>query len=909
MEISLLKTKLYIPPARPNLVSRPRLLKRLDAGLRLGHKLTLVSAPAGFGKTTLLSAWANHRMSKSSAERKVAWLALDEADNDLTRFLTYLVAMLQQIKADVGEGLLGAFQAPQPPPITSMLTLLINEIAALPAPNGPYVLVLDDYHLITTRAIHDALAFWLDHLPPTIHLAIASRADPPLNLARLRGRGHLTELRQSDLRFTPEEAAIFLAGVSGLDLAAEEIAALEKRTEGWITGLQLAALSMRGREDIASFVAAFTGSHRYVLDYLTEEVLRRQSEAIQAFLLQTSILARLSGPLCDAVLQIDDQESDVAQIRAFADSQAVLEQLEAANLFLVPLDDRRAWYRYHRLFADLLRARLEDVYADRVPVLHRRASTWYERAHLLDEAMKHAIAADDLARVTHLVETHGRPLLLRGELTTLLRWIAALPQESIEASVRICVTHAWALLLTGQSEGIERPLQRAEQLLADKHDSPLLFDIAVIRAYKALQQGDVPRTIELANLALEKFPSTRQGERSVAFFVLGGAHILTGDYVAAGEAMTQAAAVGQEGDNLHIVVPALNALADIQAKQGRLHRAQATAEAAIDLATGADGQPYPIAAGAVSALAELAYEWNDLDEALAYARQSVELGRLWGNSDSVGFSYLTLAEVLLSHSRLDEVRDALQEAKQLSRRVTLSPPFFSRLRAMWAKLWLADGNLAAAANWAKGSAFDYADPFRAEEALGLARVHLALGEPDSAQQILSPLLEMTQAQGLIAWVIEVLALQALAHDMQGDEHRALAALAEALTLAEPEGYVRRFVDLGSGSGLGPMMASLLRKAAAQGITPEYAHHLLAAFDLTEDAPTSPSAQPLIEPLSPREIEVLALVAEGLSNREVGRRLHIAESTVKSHLNNVYGKLGVENRTQATVKARALHLLS
>jgi LuxR family maltose regulon positive regulatory protein len=875
-----LTTKIYTPPPRPNLVERPRLIARLNEGLHLGHKLTLISAPAGFGKTTLLSEWV------TESERPVAWLSLDEGDNDPAQFLTYLVTALQRAEADLGQGLLDALRAPQRPPIKTLLTSLINQIDAL---DDELILVLDDYHLITNQSIHEALGFLLDHLPRNLHLVVATRADPPLPLARLRGRGQLTELRQADLRFTPKEAAAFLERVSGLHLETEQIAALEERTEGWITGLQLAALSMRGRENVSGFVSAFAGSHRYVLDYLTEEVLQRRPEDVRDFLLQTSILDRLSGPLCDAILQA-------------INSQSVLEHLEAANLFLVPLDDRRVWYRYHRLFSDLLRARLEEMYPERVPELYRRASAWYEREDMLDEAMKHAAAGSDLEHAAHIVETHGRSLLLRGELTTLLRWIGALPQEMIQASARICVTHAWALLLTGQPEGIEPRLQRAERVLEAAPDDPLLGDVAVIRAYKTAQQGDAARTIRLAHQALERLTSTRQGERGVAFFVLGGAHILDDDWTAAADALNKAATVGRRGGNLHIAVPALNSLAGIQATQGHLRQAQATAEEAIGLVTGADGQPLPIAAGAVSALAELAYEWNDLDDALAHARQSVELGRLWGNSDTLGFSYLTLAEVLAAHGCLDKARDALREAERLSQEVTLSPSFFAQLRATRARLWLVEGDLTAAARWVERMSFDHADPFRAEESLALARARLALGEPDSALQIMSPLLKMARSRGLTSWVIGGLALRALAHYTEGDEPRALAALAEALTLAEPEGYVRRFVDLGLA------IAPLLRKAASQGITPDYVGDLLSAFNRVDEEMV-PQAQPLIEPLSPREIEVLSLVAEGLSNREVGRRLHIAESTVKSHLNHVYGKLGVDNRIQAAAKARSLNLLS
>ncbi len=884
METPLLRTKLYVPPPRPDLVARLRLVARLDEGLRLGHRLTLVSAPAGFGKTTLLSTWA------AGCERPVAWLSLDESDNDPSRFLTYVVAALQQIEPNLGQAIPDALQSPQRPPIEALLTLLINQLSTL----SDLLLVLDDYHLITARSIHDALAFLLDHLPDNAHLVIASRADPPLPLARLRGRGRLTELRQADLRFTADEAATFLERVSGLDLSPEEIAALEERTEGWITGLQLAAISMRDRKDVSHFVSAFAGSHRYVLDYLAEEVLQKEPPEIQTFLLQTAILDRLTAPLCDAVRFGESAPLDRGR------SQAILAYLEQVNLFVVPLDDRRIWYRYHRLFADLLRARLEDRTPDLVPVLHRRASAWYEGEGLLDSGMDHALAAGDMARAGRLVETHGRSLLMRGELTTLLRWLAALPEEMIEASARLCVTYGWTLLLTGQSEGIGPRLQRAEEMLAEIPQDPLLGDIAVIRAYRAAQRGDVARTIELANLALERLPSDRQGERGVAYFVLGGARVLTGDWTGAAEALAQAAAVGAGGKNPHIAVSALNSLASIQAEQGHLHQAQATAEEAVKMVTGADGQPRPIAAGAISALAELAYERNELDAALDYARQSVELGRLWGNSDTLGFAGLTLVDILAALGRVEEAREALCDAEQLSRQAALLPTFFPKLRATRARLWLAEGDLAAVATWAQSATWDPSDPLHAEESMVLARVRLALGDTDSALEVLTPLLEMARSQGMVAWLVEGLALRAVAQSVHSDSSLALVTLAEALALAGPEGFVRRFVDLG------PAMASLLRQAVSQGVEPNTARDLLAAMDADGEGPSLP--QPLIEPLSSREIEVLALVAQGLSNREVGQQLHIAESTVKSHLNTIYGKLGVENRTQAAAKARALNLL-
>jgi len=894
MTTPLLRTKLYIPPVRPELVSRPRLIERLNAGLH--RKLTLVSAPAGFGKTTLLSEWI-YGTSEATSPLPVAWLSLDEGDNDLVRFLMYLVAALQTVNSGIGKDMLSVLQSPQLPPLESLLTLLINDLAGNHK-SCPYVLVLDDYHLIIAQPVHEALTFLLDHLPPTLHLVIATRADPPLPLPRLRARGQLTELRQADLRFTTGEAAAFLNQVMGLNLSDTDVAALEARTEGWIAGLQVAAVSMQGREDASAFIRAFTGSDRYILDYLVEEVLQRQPEDVQTFLLQTSILNRLSGPLCDAVTGSlppagKEQEERTAQV--------MLEYLERANLFIVPLDDCREWYRYHRLFADLLRTRQEQRFAAQdLATLHRRAATWYEEAGLLDDAVQHAIAAGDLTHVARIIEKHGRPMLLRGELRSLLRWIAPLPEEMMQTNARLCITHAWALLLTGQGSAVEPCLQQAERLPVVTSDENLRGEGAVIRAYLAAQRGDVARTIEQADLALAMLDAAHEGERAVAYFVLGGVHMLRGDVTAAGEAMAQASTIGQRGGNVHVAVPALNALAGIQAQQGRLHLAWATAQEAVRLASGPSGKPLPIAGGALSALAELTYEWNDVQNALAYARQSIELSRRWGNADSLGSGYLTLARVLQASGDLEGAREALQAAERASRDFALGAPFPMQLRSAQARLWLAQGDRVNLAHWAEEVPCEVPGPFHAGGMLTLAQARLALGQPDVALKVLAPLLEMARAHELTAVLIEGLALQALIHQAQGDVGRALVVLAESLALAEPEGYVRRFVDLG------PVMAELLRRAAVQGITPGYVSKLLLAYG--EEILPSPRPQPLIEPLSERELEVLCLVVAGLTNQEIAQELVIAVSTVKSHINHIFGKLGVKSRTQAVARARALSLL-
>jgi LuxR family maltose regulon positive regulatory protein len=922
----ILKTKLYIPPLRPKLVSRPRLIRRLDEGLHLGHKLTLVSAQAGFGKTTLLSEWAHHLHSPEPntqypiSNTAIAWLSLDENDDDPIRFWSYAIAALQTVHAGVGQEALVAFGAPQPPPLEALLAALINELTARP---DPFCLVLDDYHAVKSSAIHRALAFLIEHQPPHMHLALATRSDPPLPIARLRGRGQMTELRVHDLRFTADEAAAFLNEVAGLGLSAGDVAALEARTEGWITGLQLAALalqaalSMQGREDVQGFIRAFTGSNRYVLDYLTEEVLKRQPEGVQSFLLDTSILERLSGPLCDAVCfgRAETPGTGGTPAQAGIPGTEMLAALEQANLFLVPLDGERRWYRYHRLFADLLRARAADLQPERLPGLHSRASTWYEENGLLDEAVHHALAAGDLARVGGLIEAHGMPMLMRGELTTLLRWIAALPEERIQASARICVLHAWALLLTGQVGAIESRLRTVERLQQAAPAGDLQGEIATIRAYVAAQQGDVERTIALARLALERLDPSSHGVRAIVSFVLGGACLLRGDVAAAAEALREAGTVGLQGGNVHIVAPALNALAGVQMLQGHLRQARTTAQEAINLATGPDGRLLPIAAGPTSALAELAYEWNDLEGALAYARQSVELSQRWGSSDTLCHGYLTLAQVLQARGDLEAVEDALCEAERVGSGIATTPLFPLRLRVAWAHLWLARGNLEAAGRWLEDAAWDPADLLHAPAVLAAARVRLALGQPGAALQGLASLLEQARAQDLDAVAIEALALQALAHRALGDSEHALEVLAEALSLAEAEEFVRRFVDEGE-----PMRSLLLdfrsrigRRASRVGVGDAhrllaYANRLLAAYPGAQPATAATLAQGLVEPLSERELEVLNLIAVGFSNREIAEELVIAVSTVKSHTNHIFGKLAVQSRTQAVARAQELGLL-
>ena len=884
----LLTTKLYIPPVRSELVSRPRLIQRLNAGLY--RKLTVISAPAGFGKTTLLSEWA------TGCGQPVAWVSLDKGDNDPARFWAYFVAALQIIRADIGEAALAMLQAPgvagatTPPPIEALLTTLINEITEI---SDPFALVLDDYHLlIDAQPIHDALVFLLDHLPPHMHLVIATRADPPLPIARLRGRGQLTELRLTELRFTTDEAAAFLNQVMGLGLSAEDIIALETRTEGWIAGLQMAAASMQGRKDIASFIQALTGSDRYILDYLIEEVFQRQPDRVQTFLLQTAILDRLTATLCNAITNRDD-------------GQSTLEMLERANLFIVPLDNQRRWYRYHRLFADLLRSRLRRAHADLVPTLHRRASEWYEQSGLTAEAIEHSLAAEDFERAADLIEQVAEATLMHSEITTFLGWVDALPDELVRVRPSLCVFHAWSLLLSGRSlDAVESRLQDAARL-GD------VGKVAPLRALVAVYQGQMTRAAELSRRALERLSEDDLFLRSIAAWILGLSQLTDGDLTVGSQALEEVVKMSQQVGNVMITVTAISHLAKLRMRQGRLHEAKATYERALELATDRQGRPLPIAGEALMGLGNLLCEWNELKTATRYLIEGIELTKRWGEAPAMD-GYIALARVRQAQGDVDGARDAIQKAQQLAIKTDATELDDLVVALEQARLWVAQGNIKAAMRWVeergvRDDATELEDfissHLRKYEHLVLSRVLIKQSHPGEALALLEPLLTRMEQQGRIDLMIEIQALKALALQAQDDLAQAMTTLERALSLAEPGGFVRVFVDEGE------PMAQLLYQAAARGIAPQYAGKLLAAFPAAE--PPAKPRQPhmeMIEPLSEREIEVLQLIAEGLSNREIAQKLFLSVNTVKVHTYNIYSKLSVHSRTQAVAQARVLGVL-
>ena len=878
MSSPLLTTKLYIPPPRPDLAPRPRLIERLNAGLH--HKLIFISAPAGFGKTMLLSEWTHQRGGRVTPPLQVAWVSLDKSDNDPARFWAYFVAALQTVQANVGEATLAALRSPQPPPIEILLTGLINEIAAIPA---PFVLALDDYHLIEAQPIHEALTFLLDHLPPQMHLVIATRADPPLPIARLRARGQLTELRADDLRFTVEEATGLLNEVMGLNLSAADMNALEARTEGWIVGLQMAALSMRGRKDVSAFIKAFSGSHRFVLDYLVEEVLDQQPGDVQEFLLRTSILERMTAPLCDVITDRDD-------------SQSILESLEAANLFLVPLDDERHWYRYHHLFSDLLCSRLEHTQPNQVPTLHRQASEWYEQNGLIAEAVGHALAASDFERATRLIERAAWSMLARCEMATLLGWLDALPDDLVRSRSQLGILRAWALAITGQWDDVEA-------CLSSMALSSVEGEAAAVRAYIAGVRGDVPRTIQLAQQAQEQLPRDNLFLRSQAVLSLGIAYFSNGEPVAASRALSEAITLSQAAGQTYVTLAAMMALGHVQEKQGLLRQAAHTFHEALELAAVHGARPLPVAGMAYVGLAEVLYEWNDLDGALRHAMEGIRLTKLGGFTSYLLAGYARLVQAYQARGEVKRALEVLGKAEQLVRRHDYA---YMRgvIAGLRARLWVVQGNLTPASQWAQArrvSSVDELDSAGEIEQMTVARVLIAQDRSSEALELLTWLLEAAQVVERMESVIKIMTLKTLAFQAQGNLDGALSVLEQALSLVEPEGYVRTFVDEGE------PMARLLRHALSQGIAPNYVAKLLAAFG--EEVQVTPSAmKSLIEPLSERELEVLRLIVAGLSNPEIARELVIAVSTVKSHVNHIYGKLGVESRTRAVARARELGLL-
>ena len=903
----LLATKLHVPRPPLQLVRRPHLVEQLRQAME--RQLTLIAAPAGFGKTTLLSAWLQ------DAPMPPAWVSLDSGDDDPTRFWSYTLAALDAVHSGFGAIGLSLLQSPQPPPLEILLTSVINHLATLP---GDLALVFDDYHVITAHPIHSSLAFLLDHLPAHLHLVIATRADPPLPLARLRAKGQLVEIRSTDLRFSREEATSFLSQTSGVEFSTEDIATLETRTEGWIAGLQLAALSLQGRQDISHFMQAFTGTHRFVVDYLTQEVLARQPAEVQSFLLQTAILERLCGPLCEAVT-------------GESGGQAMLERLEEANLFLLPLDDERRWYRYHQLFAEMLRQRVQRVQPEQVARLHQRASAWYAQHELIREAVHHSLAASDFAQAAHLIEQAFNSLVRRGEIATLQRWAAALPDELVRSNIELSVLQGWLLFVSGKHDEALLHLENIERAFgitpaADELPEPQTMPrgtasqaeikgrIAAIRASIAVTRGDLPRTIALSRLALAYLPHENIS-RAYAAWYLGRAYWLSGDVSAASIALAEASRVSWEVDHLYSVFMVTHDLVHVQALQGHLRQADQTYRQALQLAMERGGD-LPAMGPAYVGRGNLEYEWNHLDTATSLLQEGIKLCERTGNGRAILQASITLAFIKQARGDTGGASATMQQVVQISERRHLSQHRNAQVEAFRAWLSLKQGDEAAVSRWLQhcGLSLDQEiSHLREREYLTLVRVLITRRRLDEANQWLATLLRLAEAQGRAGSAIEILMLQAEALHASGEAKQALEQLSRALTLAEPEGYTRLFVD--EGIPVAHMLAQLRRRPpTGQPGSTHYREHLLSLLDGTPDegaphpATLQPETYPLVEPLSERELEVLRLIVAGCSNREIADRLVIALSTVKWYVNAIYGKLQVESRTKAIARARELNIV-
>ena len=896
MDRQILRAKLYVPRYRANAVPRSRLHERLDEGAR--RDLTVVSAPAGFGKTTLLADWSQR------SELPVAWVSLDERDDDPVRFLLYLIAAIGTIHEDFGKttrAFLGSLESREE--LEPVLTALSNEILELPS---DFVLVLDDYHSVRSETIHDALAFLLDHWPPPMHLIIAGRTSPPLPLPRLRARGRLTELGVPDLRFSLEEATDFLGRTMGLNLTAKRVAALEEGTEGWIVGLQLAAHALKDREAEFRSMEAIAGGARYVFDYLAEEVLSRQPEDVREFLLKTSVVETLSGPLCEALTDTTD-------------GQEMLEWLERNNLFLVPLDDEGRYYRYHHLFAAFLRERLGRIHPDEIPRLHRRAGLWEEADGCLSGAIEHALAAEDFERAADLIEEETGVRRTYVDASLLLRWLGTLPDDLVRRRPQLSLLYAWALAHSGELEDAERRLRDTEEGLGldagastaglPKKERTMLGEICIIRARMAAMRENAALTTELSNRALDLLPEDELHLRGDVALDLGHAYCSVGDIESASKAFARAAAIGRAADDLRTALFALRYQASLEISRGGLRRAE---ELLLDGQRLAESRPegVPSVAGIIhTGMGELLYERGDLDEARRLLEEGIEHGRRSGEAKILVYGYVNLARVLMAEGDAEGAHSLIREAGGLT-------PRWPLIWAWQARFWLAQGDVHSAARWSREyeATEDYMSYPRHFERITMARVLLGEDRTDEALDSLGNLLAGARSEGRRAHEIELLVLHALALNGRGDTEEALGFLEQALSLAEPEGFVRVFVD--EGLPMAALLERVIREprddGSYNGAPDVYAgrlleHIALQAADSGNGGPRSGRA-PGLEPLSGREVEVLELVAAGRSNAEIAGELYLSVGTVKAHVHHIFGKLLVRNRSQAVARARELRLL-
>ena len=908
---TLIRTKLHLPFIRPGLVSRPRLQARISEGL--SGPLTLITAPAGFGKTTLVASFI------ARCGMPIAWLSLDKDDNQVVRFLNYLVAALQEADKTIGGEAVERMVVSQQEPSEAILTSLINDLDAV---DGEIALVLDDYQFISNQAVHDEVAFLLEHCPKTFHMVIVTRSDPPLPLTRLRARGQTVELRAADLSFTEPESAQFLNEVMGLRLDAGSVALLAERTEGWIAGLQMAALSIRDRKDVSGFIEGFSGTNRYILDYLLEEVLANQPEEVRHFLLYTSLLERLSAPLCEAIIENGEWRAEGGNGSPIStlDTQSILEYLERANLFLVPLDDERQWYRYHHLFADLLRTQLQKSLGDQGVVrLHLRASDWYEQNGSILDAIHHASMASDDERVERLIEKHYMEMVSRGEMLGYRFWTGKLSKELVYRRPWLCIYEAYSHAWFGELDEADRLLEAAQKYIRSDISSPdeysMQAHLAYIKSRVTAMRGDIHRAIEFCLKAREYVPASNLALQFDTRITLGYEYFLSGDYGNASQILNESIRSGVTAGSIIYTVAASCIMARLNANQGLLHKSCDTYQAAAQLIPEAKGEHRDARALVEVGLADVLCEWNDLDAAWAHMKLGLALMSWWGKVDDLALAYITQARIRLAQANRSDALKAVEKANQVIQTSGVFSEARHAVEVAQVKLWLAQGDLQAANRWAasREERFGSDDRFGFENELAhitQARVLIVQNKPIEAIELLSQLEGTAQLAGRMGRVIEILLLKTLALRRTGDSEHAVQALTKCLTLAEPEGYTRIFLD--EGQPMQMLLAQWLAYASA-GPLRDYAIQLLSQFEaepkeITTAQEKASSAGDLIELLSQRELEVLHLMALGRTNQEIARQLIVSPGTVKAHTASIYRKLDVANRTEAVARARQLGIL-
>lgn len=871
MDLPLIKTKFYVPRLRPTHVARPRLLDYLNnafiQGDSFSRKLTTVCAPAGYGKTTLAIDWLG------TLDLPVCWLSLDESDNDPVRFLTYLVHAIRQVHPEFGNAALGMLQSPQLPPPEALLTPLLNEIETA---RSPFVLLIDDYHLIQTPAIHQYLNFLADYQPPQMHTVVVSREDPPLPLHRYRARGEMLEIRQENIRFTLEETADFIENLVEQKLSAESLKTVEHRTEGWVTGMQLLALSLQEHQDADDFIRAFKGSDRFVLDYLFEEVFQRQPEEVQAFLLKTSILEHLTAGLCQAVTGDED-------------SRKILEVLDQSNLFILPIDHTHTWYRYHRLFLDLLRHRLRLQKEISQADLHRRASLWYEEEGYLEKAVNHALAGEDWSRAGELILQISDGLMKSGAIATLLGWFRQIPEEVICSKPEYCLTYGWPLVLATDVKTAGFYLNKAEEMAGGK--GKLAGEIASAQAFLSQTIGDESALIEQSESALSLLPKSDLGSRSIVALNLGIAYWHQGAMEKANRTMSEAVAASRQTHNRYGEVTSVLFLGRVHAVRGQLQQAGGYFQRVIETQV-----RVPVVGLAYLDLSALAYEWNDLQAAESYLEQGIEWIGTRSNYEFQIAGLMQKTRLQLARGDQSGALETLDEGWKLETVVEIPVRTRARLAALMVEAAIAAGDLDLAQRWAEQVTIEQdSHPFYRFINLTPVRLRLAQNRLGEASAMLEEIIQTVHEAG---WRYASIVLSLMRSVAAGDRKLASGYLREALSLAHPEKFIRSFLDQG------PALIPLLKDAAHQGVYPEYVGEILAAYDETSGGILPPG----VDSLSEREMEVLRLLAAGMTNREIADQLVVSISTVKSHVHHISAKLDASNRTQAVANARKLGML-